>query len=233
MPRAKKNSAKTNIVISVVFHVVIVAALFFFAAREGVLGTKLKEIAVVIVPKEKPPEPPKEIPPPRIEPPKEQPIQTPQEPPKVVATAPPPKQAAPPPQAPTGGGDAAPGPAAPAAVIPADFSFGDGAKIVETTGNAPFAYYKNFVEYTLRSNWDRPTDIADDNYTADVEVRVDGSGAILSYAMIKGSGDQRWDDSVKKAMAATKTVGRVPPKGFPQRFTIHFDVLAATEELVQ
>ncbi|MCU1376717.1 MAG: putative TonB-dependent receptor, partial [Actinomycetia bacterium] len=55
-----------------VFHAALVALLFFWAAREGLLGKKLKEIAVIMVPKEKPPEPPKEKPPePKIEPPKD------------------------------------------------------------------------------------------------------------------------------------------------------------------
>jgi protein TonB len=227
MARRKKNSAKTNLVISVVFHAVVVAVMIFFAAREGILGNKLKEIAVVIVPKEKPPEPPKEKPPePKIEEPKvEEP--KPIEAPKEIPPPEPAKVAATPPA-----GDMAPI-AAPAAAVLPDFAFSDGAKIVETSTNAPVAFYKNYVEYTLRSNWERPEGIGDDNYVAEVEVRVDRSGILTGYTWQRGSGDKRWDDSVKKTLAGTKAMNRPPPKDFPAKFLVRFDVLPATEPLVQ
>ena len=57
-PRKEKNSSKVNLIISVVFHAVLVLVLFYFAAREGLLGKKLKKIAVQMI-KEKPPEKPK------------------------------------------------------------------------------------------------------------------------------------------------------------------------------
>ena len=65
-----------------IFHGIIIGALIFVAAREGILGKDLKKIAVTMVPKEKPPEKPKEKPPepkPEVVPPKP-------EPPKPVAT---------------------------------------------------------------------------------------------------------------------------------------------------
>ena len=55
-PRKKRNSTKVNLIVSFVFHAVVIGALFFFAAREGMLGQKLKTIAVEMAPKEKPPE---------------------------------------------------------------------------------------------------------------------------------------------------------------------------------
>ncbi|NBV23951.1 MAG: hypothetical protein EBS05_18785, partial [Proteobacteria bacterium] len=55
-PRRKRNSTKVNLIFSLIFHVLIIALLFFFAAREGMLGQKLKTIAVQMAPKEKPPE---------------------------------------------------------------------------------------------------------------------------------------------------------------------------------
>jgi len=60
--RKKVNSSKVNLTISLVFHSVLIALAFFFAAREGMLGRKLKEITVTIAPKEKKPEPPKQQP---------------------------------------------------------------------------------------------------------------------------------------------------------------------------
>ena len=56
--RRSGNSSRINLLISFVVHAVVVGALTFFAAREGLLGTELKKIAVQMV-KEKPPEPEK------------------------------------------------------------------------------------------------------------------------------------------------------------------------------
>src|SRR5947209_20367250 len=58
----KKNSSKVNLTISTIVHAALVGALVFFAAKEGLLGKKLKQLTVTMVPKEKKPEPPKEKP---------------------------------------------------------------------------------------------------------------------------------------------------------------------------
>ena len=68
-PRKKKNSSKVNLTISAIFHAVLVGAMFYFAAREGLLGKKLQKISVQMV-KEKPPDKPKEPDKPKVEPPK-------------------------------------------------------------------------------------------------------------------------------------------------------------------
>jgi periplasmic protein TonB len=229
MARKKKNSAKANLILSLVVHAVVLFVLGFWAAHEGVLGTKLKEITVAIVPKEKPPEPEKP-PPPKVEPPKEEPKVV--EQPKVVENTPPPQQ--PPPQAaPPANAGNAPVVAAPAPAVLPDFNFNDGAKVVETGTNAPVLFYKSMVEYAFRSNWERPTDLPDANYVAEVEVSVDASGRITGTNWKSGSGDKKWDDSVRRALAATKSLNRPPPKDFPSRVLVRFDVLPATELLVQ
>ena len=69
-PKKKKNSSKVNLTISAVFHGLLILALVYFAAREGYLGKKIKEITVYKVEKEKPPEKPPEK---KTEPPKETP----------------------------------------------------------------------------------------------------------------------------------------------------------------
>ena len=44
---------------------------------------------------------------------------------------------------------------------------------------------------------------------------------------------QRWDNSVKAAIAATKVISRAPPKGFPASFLTRFDVESQrTEEVI-
>ncbi|MFN0067575.1 MAG: hypothetical protein ACKVYV_08055, partial [Limisphaerales bacterium] len=83
-PRPPRNSSRVNLLISAVFHGAIVAALAYFAAREGLLGKELKKIAVEMV-REKPLEKPRE-PEPEPEPPPEQPAP---EPPQVAETPPP------------------------------------------------------------------------------------------------------------------------------------------------
>ncbi len=222
--RRKVNSSKVNLTISVVVHSLLLALAFFFAAREGMLGRKLRQITVTMVPKEKKPEPPKEKPAaPKPEPPKL--AQTPKtvapEPPKVQTAAAPPPAAAP----------AVPAAAPPPATLPA-FEFHDGAKEVQSTTDAN-VIYKGLVEYALRSRWTRPEDVADDKFVAEVNVEIDATGQLTGYQWLKGSGDQRWDHSVKQALAQTKAISRPPPKGFPGKFLVRFDVEAARTEPVQ
>ena len=89
--------------------------------------------------------------------------------------------------------------------------------------------YKQQVESVLRNNWVRPPDGQDLDYVAEVELRVDAAGKIAGYEWKKGSGNNRWDDSVKKALAETKAVNRPPPKGFPEKVTVRFDVISVQE----
>jgi TonB family protein len=214
--RKVRNSSNVNLIISAVFHGLLILAIIFFAAREGLIGKRLKQLAVTMVPKEKKPEPPKEKPPePKIEPPK-----TPDAP-KMSLPPPPaePPTAAPPPAAVT----ASPAEAAPAAVSLPSFEFHDGAKEVASISD-PNSLYQALVEHAFRANWNRPEDVADDKYVADAEVSVDPSGEVTTYRLLSGSGDRRWDDSVKAALEVTKQLSRPPPKGFPHKFNIRFDV---------
>jgi protein TonB len=212
--RRKRNSSKVNLTVSFIFHTLLVGGLLFFAAREGILGKKLKQITVTMVPKPKPPEPPKQKPPePKLEPPKAA------EPPKMAVA--PPKietQAAPPPPS-----DLPAAPAAPPPVSLPSFSFSDGAKDVQTL-STPTDVYKATVEHALLSRWNRPEDIADESFVAEVEVTVDNAGKILGYRWLSGSGNERWDNSVKAVLTQFKSTNRAPPKGFPEKFTVRFDV---------
>jgi TonB family protein len=214
-PRKKRNSSKVNLMISFAFHALLVIVLLYFAARSGLLGKQLKKITVTMEkekPPVKPPEPPK-VEPPKIEPPKV-------EPPKAPA----PKVEAPPLVAP-------PVVAPPAAELPA-FDF-DGGKLVQSSSD-PVQLYKGLVEYALRSRWNRPEDMADDNYVVEVEVSVSRAGRISDVQWQKDSGDPRWDDSVRQAIAATTSLNRPPPTNFPARITVRFDVQSeAAEPILQ
>lgn len=219
--RKDKRTSRLSVVISLVFHAIIIGTLVFIAAREGMLGKELKKIAVTMVPKEKPPEEkPKEKPPepkPEIEEPKPdlpKPILAPRTEVAKPATTPPPVATAAP-------------AAAPAAMALPAFEF-EGGKAVETTSD-PNVIYKGFVEYTLRSRWIRPEGVADDNFVAEVEVALNRDGRIQGTTWQRGSGDVAWDNSVKQVLAETATIGRPPPKGFPEKVLVRFDVQVATE----
>jgi colicin import membrane protein len=94
--------------------------------------------------------------------------------------------------------------------------------------------FKGSIERTLRSNWDRPEDIKDDEYVAEVELSIDKDGRVTGSRWLRGSGDARWDKSVKNAVAATRTVGMAPPTGFPSKFTARFDVeMSRTEDVLK
>src|SRR5208337_728086 len=214
--RRKRNASKISLIVSIAIHAAIILVILFFAAREGLVGKKLRQLAVTMVPKEKPPEPPKEKPPePKLEQPKTQ------ETPKLAAN-PPPVEAPPPAAPPASASVEAPPMAAPAAVSLPSFEFNDGAKAVQTISD-PSGIYKALVEHVLHDNWNRPEDIADDNYAAMLELSVDSSGRVNDYRCLSGSGDKRWDDSVRAAMEQTKTIGHPPPKGFPTKFNVRFD----------
>ena len=217
--RKKRNSSKVNLLISFIFHALIVLVMFYFAARQGLLGKQMKKIAVEMV-KEKPPEKPKEPEKPKVEPPK---VETPKlvEKPKEVEEA----KAAPPPPA-----VAPPTVAPPAAELPS-FEF-EGGKTVETSSD-PVQLYKGALEYALRSKWNRPDDLPDDNYVAEVDVTVSRTGDISNPVWRKSSGDSKWDDSVRQAIAAVKEMDRPPPTNFPSQVLVRFDVQAETEPISQ
>lgn len=225
--RRKRNSSKVNLTFSILFHSLLLLAVVFFAAREGMLGKQLKTLAVTMAPKEKKPEPPRPKPEePKVQPPK------PVEPPKLAATATPPRAvettATPPPPV-----EAPPAMAAPAAAVLPSMDFNDGAKEVQSVSD-PNLVYKGLVEHALRSRWNRPEDINDEAYVAEVELSIDADGNITGSRWLKGSGDARWDASVKAAVAATKVLSRPPPKGFPDQFVTRFDVeTSRTEEVLQ
>jgi len=215
-PKKPKNSSKANLVISAVFHALLLGVMFYFAARSGMLGKKVQKIAVEMV-KEKKPEPEKPKPePPKVEPPK---IETPKnEPPKYVE----PKVASQPNTAP-------PAVAPPAADVPA-FEF-EGGKAVNSESD-PVQLYKGYMEYALRSKWNRPDNLPDDNYVAEVAVNVDKQGNIQQTQWLKGSGDAQWDASVKNVFKLVSKIDRRPPTNFPPNVTIRFDVQEETEPVM-
>src|SRR5262249_42893103 len=122
-------------------------------------------------------------------------------------------------------------PAVAAGSLPA-FEFGDGAKEVATLSD-PNGIYRGLVEHSLRSHWVRDESIDDSTFVAEVEISVDSKGRITNTKWLSLSGNTRWDASVKAAVAQFKTLGKEPPKGFPSRFIVRFDVESLKSETIQ
>jgi outer membrane biosynthesis protein TonB len=226
-PRPSGNSSKVNLLIASAFHSAIVLVLVFFAAREGLLGKQLRKIAVEMI-KENQPEKPREPDKPReqpapgearkvVETPRFEPLRA--QPPTGPVSAPPPAVSA-----------VAPSIAPPSSELPS-FEF-SGGKTVQSSSD-PVQLYRGFVEYSLRSHWSRPENIADDHYVAEVDVSLDRNGTLSDPQWKKGSGDSRWDDSVRAAIAATKSLERAPPPSFPSRIVVRFDVQDASQPIIQ
>ncbi len=213
--RKKKSATKTNITIAIAVHGVMVAAGAFWAAHEGVLGAKLQNLAIFMVPKEKKPDEVKK-PEPKVEVKKQEAAKV-----EQVAKAVP----APPPYVP-------PAAVSQANIPPPPPSIGGGFAFDQDalTSDDPVVLYKQQVESALRMKWERPNDVADLDFVAEAEMHIDSQGKITGYDWKKGSGNEKWDGSVKKVLKGA--VNRPPPKGFPDKFLVRFDVQPATEPLV-
>jgi len=205
-----------GLVISLVFHVVVIGLLAWFAAREGMLGQPLQQITVHLLPSpppEKPPAPEKVIP------------AAPQEKPAPLSEPAPPKVLVPVPvKIPAPASEPVAPVAAPAPVEMPALAFDDGGRTVQIEKD-PAALYRSFVEFSLRSRWNRPPGMADERYVAEVELAVDAAGRISDPRWKRRSGNSRWDDSVIDAINQTRKLDRSPPAGFPGRITVRFDVV--------
>jgi hypothetical protein len=118
----------------------------------------------------------------------------------------------------------APPAVAPPSVDVPSFVF-EGGKAVESTSD-PVQIYKSLVEYSLRSRWERPDDMEDHDFVAEVEVAVTPSGQVEYPVWKKSSGNKRWDESVRRALAGARSMDRPPPAHFPARVVVRFDVVA-------
>lgn len=230
----KRRTLQANLVLSAVLHAAIIATLTYFAAREGLLGKELRRIAIEMVREQtpEPDKPPEPEPEPEPEPTPEDP--TPDDPANPSLTPPqpesPPPAAVPPAETPTPSASTAnlaPPPAAPPPVDLPSFGF-EGGRSVRTASD-PVELYRGLVEHSLRSRWDRPPDVADRYFVAEIEVEVDRRGGITASEWKRRSGHPRWDASVQAALAATRSIPRPPPTDFPQRVTIRFDVQEVAE----
>ena len=217
-PPEDKNSSKVNLLISFIFHAALVLVVFYFAARQGFLGNQMQKITVQLI-KEKPPAPPRPPPKPPPEVPKPEPV-------KVAAA---PKAVAAPKI------NAAPA-AAPATVAPPpselpSFDFDGGRSVISSSD--PVELYRSAIETAFRARWNRPENMNDDDYAVDIQVAVQPDGEISNVQWERGSGNSAWDESVRQAIAAVKSLDNPPPTNFPPYVNIRFDVQEQTEPLSQ
>lgn len=199
--------SKTNIAIAVAFHAILLFVIVFFASKEGMLGKKMQTLSVVLVPKSKVEEVVKtKVEQPRVEVPK---TTIPSEQPKTQ-TAPPvaPVQAEVPAVAPA------------AAQLPS-FSFNDGAKEVQNISD-PIQLYKSYMEHYLKSKWNTPNN----DGIVEIDMIIDEKGRILSSQFQVKEGEQ-WGASVVQLLQRVTSFPKPPPKGFPSKFKIRFDMVDA------
>lgn len=217
--RRRGNSTKVNVIIAVVVHVILFGAAAYWAAQQGILGERMRELSVSLVRGEKKEEKPekKEE---KAEPVKKVDVA------KIVeqartATPTGQKFVAPPP--PVNLPDASVAP--PPVMAPSDFVFGE-----EVLGGAnPIETYKGLIEGAFRSRWQRPADIADLGFEALIEISLDKTGKVTGTELKKSSGNGRWDESVKRALSTVTSIGKPPPQGFPLAVTVRFDVVEEKE----
>ena len=119
---------------------------------------------------------------------------------------------------------------APAAVDVPSFEFSGGKTVLSESD--PVQLYKGYLEYNLRSKWNRPDNLADENYAAEVQVNVDAQGNLGRVVWQKGSGDAKWDQTVKDVFKVLTRIDRHPPTNFPPQVTIRFDVQDQTEPVL-
>lgn len=118
--------------------------------------------------------------------------------------------------------------AAPPPVEMPSMVFNDGTSNESSDVDA-ISQYKKYIEFTLRSRWNRPADGDDESNVAEVEVTVENDGRLIDPRWKRKSGKTEWDESVWNVIQQTPKMRRVPPSGFPSSLTIRFDIVAVED----
>ena len=116
-----------------------------------------------------------------------------------------------------------------AADVPS-FEF-EGGKTVNSERD-PVLLYRGYMEYNLRTKWNRPEDMDDAKYVAEVAVDVDKQGNISHPTWLKSSGNAKWDQTVKDVFKVVQNIDRRPPTNFPPTVTIRFDIQEEAEPVL-
>lgn len=199
---------KSGFLVAVLFHVILILIIIFFASKEGMLGKKMQTLAVTIVSKEKKIEQSK-VEPPRIIPQAEiqKPIALDIPKPAVIETLSKVPQVS----------------IAPPSVELPTVQFDDGAKKVKTISD-PIELYRIYLEHAIKSCWNKPN-IDDKGFEVWVEFFIDVKGMIIDKRVLSSSGNLKWDDSVRLDLKQITLFNKLPPKNFPMRFQVRFDTV--------
>jgi TonB family protein len=224
--RRKRNTAKSNLTLSIILHVILFGFAAWWAANEGMLGKKMQELSVLLVPREKKADKPVEKKAEQKAAEEKKVEETKTTPTKTTATETTAKTTAPPPPPPPVIDTSTAPPPPPPAVDVGAFTFGEEV----LTGKSSLDNYKGVIEKALLGRWQKPSEGDDLNYVVEIELALDASGNITSLDWKKSSGNPKWDDSVKKALNGVKALPSAPPKGFPAKFVVRFDVTTVGEE---
>jgi len=89
------------------------------------------------------------------------------------------------------------------------------------------------LEYALRSKWNRPADLPDDKYVAEVDVNVSRAGDISNPIWRKSSRRPEVGRFGAGRPSRRSRVDRPRRPNFPSQVLVRFDVLDETEPISQ
>lgn len=196
----------------------VVGVMVFSALGYGVYsllsskpGPKKPPVTTVKLLPDTPPPPP----PPPKEPPKEQPKEEPKE---IKVEQPKPVEAPPEPQNLKMEGDAGDAPSAfGAGKVTSDYNGGDvGVKIGGTKGLSAFAWYTNQIKSSIENAIAEQPELAKEQYRIVVELWLAKDGRVEKIELLNGSGEEKKDGLLRKALQSIKRMTEAPPDDMPQ-----------------
>ena len=122
-----------------------------------------------------------------------------------------------------------PAPAEPGAPVVASmptFEFSAGKTVYAESD--PVQLYKGYMEYVLRSQWQRSVDSTNNSCFGSIMLNVDKQGNLSRGEWLDGSGDTNWFQSVVNTVNQVATMDRRPPTNFPSTIAVRFDANRVT-----
>ncbi|MFJ5446900.1 TonB family protein [Methylobacillus methanolivorans] len=207
-----KKQGKANWV-WIVVGVMVVSALGYgiYSLLSSKPGPKKPPVTTVKLLPDTPPPPP----PPPKEPPKEQPKEEPKE---IKVEQPKPVEAPPEPQNLKMEGEAGDAPSAfGAGKVTSDYSGGDvGVKIGGSKGLSAYAWYTNQIKSSIENAIAEQPELAKEQYRIVVELWLAKDGRVEKIELLNGSGEEKKDGLLRKALQSIKRMPEAPPEDMPQ-----------------
>lgn len=207
-----KKQGKANWV-WIVVGVMVMSALGYgiYSMLSSKPGPKKPPVTTVKLLPDTPPPPP----PPPKEPPKEQPKEEPKE---IKVEQPKPVEAPPEPQNLKMEGEAGDAPSAfGAGKVTSDYSGGDvGVKIGGSKGLSAYAWYTNQIKSSIENAIAEQPELAKEQYRIVVELWLAKDGRVEKIELLNGSGEEKKDGLLRKALQSIKRMPEAPPEDMPQ-----------------